>query len=493
MTARKLFFSKRFFILNLVLVSLMAGFLLAIVAFSCSPTIRPARRVMAQDTAPITLNELTGVQSSFREVADLVLPIVVELRVLTDVNGESGERRSPFDFFGRPNQNDDPEPRFMPGLGSGVIVRAKDNKVYVLTNNHVAGNADEITVILYNGSEYKGLLEGTDERKDLAIVSFESKEPSTPIAAIGDSDDLYVGDWVLAVGNPFGFFSTVTAGIVSAIGRAALDDNISDFIQTDAAINQGNSGGPLVNLRGEVIGINTWITSPTGVSIGYGFAIPINNAKKTMEDIIAKGEVEYGWLGVEIGDLTDGLSDDLNYEEKKGAVIYQIFDDSPAEKGGLLVGDIVTVLNGETVKDYRHLIRLVGDLMPGTIANFTVFRQAKSKTVRVHIGLRPDDNTILAENKNMWPGFSVIPLSEELKKQRGIPSDVSGLFIQEVIPGTAAYIAGMQREDVVLQVNSADTISMLDFFNEINDTRTRDFNFLIMRNGIDMTFALSRD
>ena len=493
MTIRKLFYSKRFFIFNLVLISLMAGFILSLVAFSCSSTIRPKTKVFAEDNAPLTLEDMAGVQTSFRKVADLVLPVVVELRIIENLVNQTEEERSPLEFFfGRPNQGDQTEPRALPGLGSGIIVREKDKRVYVLTNNHVAGNADRITVVLHNGREYDAKLEGSDSRKDLAIVSFETKEITTPVAAIGNSDSLYVGDWVLAIGNPFGFFSTVTAGIVSAKGRAALDDNISDFIQTDAAINQGNSGGPLVNLRGEVVGINTWITSTTGISIGYGFAIPINNAKKTMEDIIAKGEVEYGWLGVEIGDLSTALTDNLDFEERKGAVIYQVFRESPAEKGGLLVGDIVVDLNGNEVKDYRHLIRLVGDLMPGINANFTVLRQGKQKSVRVHIGLRPDNEAIQAANKNMWPGINVVPLSEALRSQMGIPDDIVGLFIQEVIPGTSPHIEGMQHGDIVLKINGAQVKSMLDFFTQVNDINTKDFVFLIIRSGIEMTFSLTK-
>ena len=225
---------------------------------------------------------------------------------------------NPFDFFfrGPRGNNEEGEKREYkrPGLGSGVIVKKDSNNVYVLTNNHVAGTADEIKVKLNDGREYDAKRIGNDPRTDLALIKFESSE-NIPVADLGNSEHLEVGDIVLAVGNPFGFESTVTMGIVSALGRETLSGSsiagFTDYIQTDASINPGNSGGALVNLKGEIVGINTWIASQSGGSVGVGFAIPINNAKKAIEDFISTGKVVYGWLGVSIGDADEKMFPDI--------------------------------------------------------------------------------------------------------------------------------------------------------------------------------------
>jgi len=290
MTLRGFFSSKKLFVFNLVFIGVLFGFSLALLSFSCSTRIQPAGTVQAQDADGEAMKSLQNLQNSFRSVSEKVLPVVVMINVV-EVKKQAPERGDQpwfYYFFGRPDEDGSQEREFRNrGLGSGVIVRKTGKTFYVLTNNHVVGTAEEISVQLHDRREFKAKLVGKDERKDLAVVSFEAEGEDIPLAVLGDSNSLHVGDWVLAVGNPFGLESTVTAGIVSALGRrGGPEGNISDFFQTDASINQGNSGGALVNLAGEVVGINTWITSPTGGSIGLGFAIPINNVKKAVEDII---------------------------------------------------------------------------------------------------------------------------------------------------------------------------------------------------------------
>ncbi|MEW5814884.1 MAG: trypsin-like peptidase domain-containing protein, partial [Spirochaetota bacterium] len=320
MGVKNFFSSKKLQIVNFILMVLVLTVAVPlIVSFSFELRRRPAKETsltvpaQLQQTARLTGSQTTVspevLQNSFREIAAKVLPVVVEVDVVDVLKQNAPQFSSPFDFFFSPRQDENQNPQEREykryGLGSGVMIRKIGDKVYVLTNNHVVGQAEEIKVKLEDRRQFKAKIVGKDEKKDLALIVFETKE-NVPIAEMGDSSRLKVGDWVLAVGNPLGFESTVTAGIVSAVGRKSqLGSDVAtftDYIQTDAAINQGNSGGALVNLAGQVVGLNTWIASPSGGSIGIGFAIPINNAKKAIEDFISQGRIEYGWLGINIGD-----------------------------------------------------------------------------------------------------------------------------------------------------------------------------------------------
>ena len=321
---------------------------------------------------------LEAIQLSFREIAKKVLPVVVKIDVVEVVKQPAVGGQSPFRFFfGVPRGDDNgdngtgPGEMRVNGLGSGIIVRRTGNTVYVLTNNHVVESATEVSVKLNDQRTFSAKVVGKDARRDIALVSFETKDPVV-IAELGDSSDLQVGDLVMAVGNPFGFESTLTMGIVSALGRSAPQgqQTYTDYIQTDASINQGNSGGALVNMRGQVVGINTWIAAPTGGSVGVGFAIPINNAKKAIDDFITKGKVEYGWLGVQIGDIQDsatypGFAKDLKVEGLKGAFVLNIYKGSPADKAGLLPGDYVLRADGQDIRNADHLTQVVGAMVAG--------------------------------------------------------------------------------------------------------------------------------
>ncbi|HUX13635.1 MAG TPA: trypsin-like peptidase domain-containing protein, partial [Spirochaetia bacterium] len=342
--------------------------------------------------------------SSFRQIAAKVLPVVVEVEVVDIVKQQPTV--SPFQFFFGNPQQQAPQTQKQYGLGSGVIVRKDGNTVYVLTNNHVAGKASKITVKLYDGRQFNATLVGADENKDLALIKFNTTE-NVPVAQLGNSSSLRPGDWVLAVGNPLGFQSTVTAGIVSAVGREPAGGSniatLTDYIQTDAAINRGNSGGALVNTDGQVVGINTWIASPSGGSIGIGFAIPINNARQAISDFISKGHIVYGWFGINISQATPDVQKALNTGDATGGFVNDVFQGSPAAKAGIEPGDFITKVNGTDIQDASHLLYAVSNLSPNQRATVEIIRQGKTKDLTVDVGVRQQNQTISQESKKLWP------------------------------------------------------------------------------------------
>ncbi len=494
MNHRKLFYSKKFFLFNLVLVGILVGFTLSLVTFGCSTDVKPGEKTQAQTKPAESATDsdtstALSLQNSFRSVAEKALPVVVELKIVEIRQQRAPDSRGwPWDFlFPEENDNgngDNQEREFRSqGLGSGVIVRNEGNKYYILTNDHVVGEADEIIAVLNDGKEYTATLVGKDPRKDLALVMFESEQGNIPIAELGDSDETQVGDWVLAVGSPFGFVSSVTAGIVSAKGRSGPQGNISDFIQTDAAINRGNSGGALVNIHGEVVGINTWIAAPTGGSIGLGFSIPINNAKKTIDDFITKGKVEYGWLGVTVGDVNRELAEELGIEETKGAFIHNVYIDSPADKGGIRPGDFITQINDTKVTSRDEVVRKVGDLEAGDTASFEVNRFGNTRTVKVKIGERKDSEEILSNQKKLWPGMIVVPLDEEVRQQLELDDSQNGVLIANVDRGTKTYIGGIRNYDVVTEINDKKIETIEDFYELIGDNSIDEFKISYLREG----------
>ena len=376
--------------------------------------------------------DLKDMQYTFRAVAADVLPVVVEIRVVEVKVQEMPEGYNwPFNFI-EPEEDSENAPEQneyeTEGLGSGVIIKHDGTRYFVLTNNHVIGDADRITVRLNDKTEIEAEIVGVDERKDLALISFIS-EQKLPVALLGDSDELFVGDWVLAVGSPLGYESTVTAGIVSAIGRSGPENNINDFIQTDASINQGNSGGALVNLDGEVVGINTWIATTTGVSIGLGFSIPVNNIKKAVDDFIESGSVQYGWLGVSIADPDILTAEQMNLQEQTGALVFNVYDDSPAGKAGILPGDYITMVNDVKINDYKHFTRLIGDIKAGDSVEMTVIRNKNEIEITAHIELRKEQEQLLLLYKQIWPGFTAIPLDDRIKTGLGLTDTLNGVII----------------------------------------------------------------
>ena len=469
--------------------------IIAFSVFSCSTPPRETSAVENENSSeePVIEN-LRNIQNSFRAVSAEVLPAVVEVAVV-EIKKQlmpEGEDTPLWPWnFGPSEPGEGPkEQEFRnEGFGSGVIVRKEENKVYILTNNHVVGDADEIEITFYDKRNYPGKIVGKDDRKDLALVVIETDEEDIPVARLGDSDSLFVGDWVLAIGNPFGFNSTVTAGIVSAKGRSGPTE-ISNYIQTDASINQGNSGGALVNIDGEVVGINTWIAAPTGGNIGLGFSIPINNAKKAIDDFIHYGEVEYGWLGVSIADPLPSLAKEMNLNSKNGAFIYHVFRDSPADKGGLQPGDYVIRLNDIKIMNANQLVMFVGEFPPNKKAEFTIIRGGEVTTIELKIGKRQDRESITALNKKLWPGIAVVPMNDEIKKELSIPESIEGVFVSEVQNKTKIQIAGIKLGDIITEINEIPVKNVMDFYQILNDIKNKEVKIRYYREGSESVLLL---
>jgi Do/DeqQ family serine protease len=327
-----------------------------------------------------------------------------------------------------------------------------------------------------------GKLVGADKRRDIALVSFESDDKTIPIAVLGDSDTVRQGDICFAMGTPLGFDSSVTQGIISAIGRSGTNvDNISDFIQTDAAINQGNSGGPLVNIYGEVIGINTWIASQSGGSVGLGFTIPINNIKKAIGDFIQTGKVTYGWLGAALVGITQEYKVELGVGNHEGAFVAQVYVGSPGEKGGMQAGDFVIALNDRPVKSVDQLVREVGDLPVGKRAKFDIIRVGRQITLNAAIEAR--DESITSDNAQLWPGFIPAPLTEAVRKELKLDNAVRGVVVTGVTPKSAAAAIRLQNNDVITAVNDQKVISLKDFYSALDRTGKKEIWFDVYSDG----------
>jgi serine protease Do len=384
------------------------------------------------------------------------------------------------------------------GLGSGIIVRKTGNTVYVLTNNHVVESATDVSVKLNDQRTFKAKVVGMDSRRDLALISFETKDP-VAVAELGDSADLQVGDLVMAVGNPLGYESTLTMGIVSALGRSnPQEQTYTDYIQTDASINEGNSGGALVNTRGQVIGINTWIAGTvTGGSVGLGFAIPINNARSAIDDFITKGKVEYGWLGVQIGDIQDsasypGFAKDLKVEGLKGAFVLNTYKGSPADKAGLLPGDYVLRADGQDIRSADHLTQIVGSMVAGKTYELEIVRYGERQKLSVKIGAR-DEKDEVAQYKNLWPGMTVVKLTDDIRTEGSISAGVDGVVVGYIPDAnTPAAIAGFRPWDVITAINGKPVSTMMDYYRGINDRSKKDVTFRINRKNVEVTIGLAR-
>lgn len=436
-----------------------------------------------------SLTFLESMQKANRSLSEALLPTVVTLEVKEKRIVDSADNNGfHWFFFGNPQQEGEdgesaPRREYeAEGLGSGVIIRKTGNTYFILTNQHVAGTASAISVRLYDGREFEGKLVGGDERKDIALVSFETNASDISIAKMGDSSSVQTGDIVFAIGSPLGYISTVTQGIVSAIGRSGgPNNNINDFIQTDAAINQGNSGGPLVNIYGEVVGINSWIASSTGGSQGLGFSIPINNVKKAIDDFISSGKIKYGWLGVSLVSADKELQTDLGITGRNGALISQYYLASPADKGGLLAGDFVIALNGKEVKSVNQLVRDVGDIPAGDTAQFTVIRNGKETTVKVKIEERTD--AVVSDSSKMWPGFSPYVITEQVREQYKLSAGQKGVVVTGVQTKSPAAIMGLLSGDIITKVNDKAVSSVAEFYAFLADKGAKEIWFDVIREG----------
>ena len=421
-----------------------------------------APRAPATDTAPppAASTQIPLQSNTFARIAEAIKPAVININTISR-GGALG--RTPFEeFFGeeffKRFFGELPERIPQRSLGSGVVV---DPSGIALTNAHVIEGATSIEVISPDGRKHKAKVVGADKKTDLAVLKLDDGRGSFPAARLGDSDRVQVGDWVLAVGSPFGLQATVTAGIISAKARQIGQGPFDDFLQTDAAINPGNSGGPLVNLAGEVIGINTAIVAG---GTGIGFAIPSNIAKRIYGELLAKGRVTRGWLGVSIQPLTPELARSFGAKDSRGVLVSDVMRDSPAAKAGLQTGDILLEFDGKKLEGPGDLQRAVGLAPPGTTARTRVWRDRGEKTLDLKIGDAPDEREVAARGSRgrSLLGLDVRPITPDVARQLNLRS-TEGVVVAGVEDGSAASDAGVQRGDVIREVNRERVAGLPDF------------------------------
>ena len=438
----------------------------------------------ASKNAPVRM-----IPENFSVLADTVSPAVVHIRVEKTVKGGGPAfhqfGKNPFgnpdqfkDFFGR-NFGQQREPEFkQPGQGSGFII---DKDGYIVTNNHVVEGADKISVILKDETEYNAEIVGRDPVTDIAVIKVEAKD-SLPTVPMGSSDNLKVGEWVAAIGSPFGLEHTVTAGIVSGKGRVIGSGPYDDFIQTDASINPGNSGGPLINMQGEVVGINTMIIAGGN---GIGFAIPIDLARDIIGQLKNSGEVTRGWLGVTIQDLKGDLAEYYGMKDKSGVLVASVVPGDPADRAGIQPKDIITEVNDKQVSTSRDLTNLAARLGVGDTAKVTVVRDGRQKTFEVKVGKRPLTMAAASghqrQEKESEYGFEVTELTPEIAQRYNI-KETSGVIVVNVDPDSKAQAAGIQQGDLIIEVNRENVASVMDFKKLIDQHKNGDgINLLVKR------------
>lgn len=430
-----------------------------------------------------------SVPGSFSDLAERVKPAVVNISTTKIYKGKQGRLgRSPFnDYFGDEFFNrffgDMPQRDFKQrSLGSGFII---SNDGYIFTNNHVVENTDKILVKISDGKEYEAKIIGSDPKTDIALIKIKP-DNGLPTVSLGDSDALRVGEWVVAIGNPFGLEQTVTAGIVSAKGRVIGAGAYDNFIQTDASINPGNSGGPLFNMQGKVIGINTAIVAQ---GQGIGFAIPINMAKNILEDLKTKGKVTRGWLGISIQEISDDIAKNMNYKDKHGVLVSDVFKGDPADKAGIKVGDIITEINGKPIKDSHELLLTTAALHVGEKATLKAIRDGKEISFQIVVTERKDKPEIASTKKpGGYFGISAQEITKEMAKQLGI-SD-TGVIVSEVEEGSPADDKGIQPRDIIVQVNNVKIGSIKQFTTEMNKAAEKKSVRLLVKRGNSNFFVV---
>jgi len=439
---------------------------------------QPAGAQVAQndDSRITTVAPRAGAPASFADLTEQLAPAVVNIstRQRVEVQSSNPFAGTPFEGMFGDRGGGQPTTREGQSLGSGFIVSADG---YVVTNNHVVtpqgnGTVEEITVTMPDGTEYEAKLVGKDAESDLAVLKIDRSEPF-PFVKFGDSEKARAGDWVIAIGNPFGLGGTVTSGIISSVLRTAGAGAYDRFIQTDAAINRGNSGGPLFDMQGNVIGINNAILSPSGGSVGVGFAIPADTAAPIVERL-RKGEtIERGYLGVSIGPVTDDFAAALGLPRNRGEVVQTVVDGEAAQKAGIEPGDVVISVNGKDVTPDQTLSFLVANVKPGTTIPVTLIRDGKQRTIKLKVGTRPsaeeiaqsqmfgddgeedemnaplDQEEFLAEKL----GLGVVPITPTIARQLGVGADTTGLAIAAVDQNSDAARKGIQRRDIILSAN----------------------------------------
>jgi serine protease Do len=476
-----------------------AAFAASLLSFNHDSVAQPA--VQTHNASP----------GSFADVIAAVSPAVVNI-MITKVEqaqptgfqqfsapegSQRGQQQFPFDqFFGRffdaPNQ---PRQRKTEGQGSGFII---DPNGYIVTNNHVADGADKIVVTMQDGRKFDAKLVGHDVKTDLALIKINAT--GLPHVAFGDSDKARVGDWVVAIGNPFGLGGTATAGIISARGRDIQSGPYDDYLQLDAPINFGNSGGPVFNGAGEVIGVNTAIFSPNGGNIGIGFAIPSDQAKSVITELRSNGSVERGWLGVQIQNLDDELAASVGLKDTHGALVAEVLKDGPAAHGGLQAGDVITRFNDRDVDSARTLSRVVADASPSKSAKVTVWRDGKSRELTVKLGEAAQSDDVVAQDSGSATGsgpeasaalgLSLRPLTDEDRSQLQLPDGTVGALVVAVDPDGPAADKGIRPGDVITRVNQRTVKDAAEAVSALNAAKKDDARaLLLVRRGDSQRFV----
>lgn len=402
---------------------------------------------------------------SFADLAEKLTPSVVNISSFSQSETENGEGNTPLSE----------------SLGSGFII---DGNGYIITNNHVVDKAESISITLSDNTKTEARVIGKDPKTDLALIKIETKRPLNAVK-FGDSDKIRVGDWVLAIGNPFGLGSSVTAGIVSAKSRDIESGPYDSFIQTDASINQGNSGGPMFNLQGEVIGISSAIFSTTGASQGVGFAIPANLAGWVISQLKEHGEVKRGWIGIKIQPNTPEIADSLGISANQGVVVSGVTEQGPAQKAGLQAGDIVLSFNRQPIDNTKNLSRLIAETKIGTPAPIEIWRSGQKQTLTVPIELMPEETLLSAaketasdaaetpdngESLNII-GFTVKEISPELAERYKLAPSTSGVVVTDILPNSDASRKGIKIGDIIVKIDKRNIIGESAFHEYVNDAR----------------------
>jgi len=475
---------------RLVLLASAAG--LVVAAVTAGPS---TFNGLGQLSLSVTPARADSVQTmpGFADVVEKVKPAVISVRVKMDESETTGmgegfdnNNEMPqlpggldkfFEQFGRPGmrQGMPQNKRSLTGEGSGFFISADG---YAVTNNHVVDHAKTVQVTTDDGATYKAKVVGTDAKTDLALIKVDA-DKSFPFVKFADRDPR-VGDWVVAVGNPFGLGGTVTAGIVSARGRDIGSGPYDDYIQIDAPINKGNSGGPAFNMEGNVIGVNTAIFSPSGGSVGIGFDIPADTAKAVVAQLKEHGYVNRAWLGVQIQPVTSEIADSLGMKKAEGAIVAEPQADSPALKAGIAAGDVITAMNGAEIKDSRDLARKVGTMAPGTAVKLTVARKGEVKTIEVTLGKMPNQQQAKAEAGTSTDGTPRLGLSLAPAKEVA-GSGEQGVAVVQVDPNGPAAERGIKTGDVILEVGGKAVANAADVRKALSDARTAGKNAVLMR------------
>jgi len=440
-----------------------------------------------QVASAVSTGDVARQPLSFADLAEKLKPSVVNISTTKTVRG--GGFRSPFgqgspfdrnfggdDFFER-FFGDIPQRQFkQKSLGSGFII---SHDGYIFTNNHVVEQADKILVKLSDGKEYEAKVIGKDAKTDIALIKIKTND-SLPVAETGDSEKLRVGEWVLAIGNPFGLEQTVTAGIVSAKGRVIGAGPYDNFIQTDASINPGNSGGPLFNMEGKVIGINTAIVAQ---GQGIGFAIPISMAKTILPDLKARGKVTRGWLGVSVQDISEDIAKSMKLKERSGALVSDVIKGDPADKAGLKSGDIVTEINGKPIKDTHELLLMIAGFRIGETIKIKIVRDGQEKIIPIAIAERTEKSEMAsAQQSGEAFGMAVQEITPEIAKHLGL-SIKKGIIVVDVQEGSVAEAVGILPQDIILQVNKIKITTLKEYQKEIAKAGGKGSILLLIKRG----------